>query len=108
MAQGIYLKFYVHENRKHHHILLYEWLLEQAKKIGIPGDSAFRAIAGYGHNGILHEQHFFELAGDMTIEVEFMLKEEDAEKLLQFVKSERIHLFYTKLPAEFGMIEGKY
>jgi len=108
MAQGIYLKFYVHENRKHHHILLYEWLLEQAEKIGITGGSAFRAIAGYGHHGILHEQHFFELAGDLTIEVEFMLKEEDAEKFLQFVKGEHIHLFYAKLPAEFGMIEGKY
>jgi PII-like signaling protein len=108
MAKGTYLKFYVHENRKHHHILLYEWLLEQAKKIGLPGGSAFRAIAGYGHNGILHEQHFFELAGDLTIEVEFMLKEEDAEKFLEFVRGEQVHLFYAKLPAEFGMIEGKY
>jgi uncharacterized protein len=108
MAKGTYLKFYVHENRKHQHVLLYEWLLEQAEKIGIPGGSAFRSIAGYGHNGILHEQHFFELAGDLTIEVEFMLNEEDAEKFLQFVKGERIHLFYAKLPAEFGMIEGQY
>jgi PII-like signaling protein len=108
MAKGTYLRFYVHENRKHHHVLLYEWLLEQAKKIGIPGGSAFRSIAGYGHNGILHEQHFFELAGDLTIEVEFMLSEEDAEKFLQFVKGERVHLFYAKMPAEFGLIEGQY
>jgi len=108
MAKGTYLKFYVHENRKHHHILLYEWLLEQAKKIGIPGGSAFRAIAGYGHNGVLHEQHFFELAGDLTIEVEFMLSEADAEKLIQFVKGEGIHLFYAKVPGEFGMLEGQY
>lgn len=108
MAKGTYLKFYVHENRKHRHILLYEWLLEQAKKSGIHGGSAFRSIAGYGHNGILHEQHFFELAGDLTIEVEFMLTEEDAEKFLQLVKGEGIHLFYARLPAEFGMIEGKY
>ncbi len=108
MAKGTYLKFYVHENRKHRHILLYEWLLEQARKIGIHGGSAFRSIAGYGHNGILHEQHFFELAGDLTIEVEFMLTEEDADRFLQFVRGEGIHLFYAKLPAEFGMIEGQY
>ena len=108
MAQGTYLKFYVHENRKHHHILLYEWLLEQAKKIGIHGGSAFRAIAGYGRHGILHEQHFFELAGDLTIEVEFMLSQEEAEKFLEFVRGEQVHLIYAKLPAEFGMKEGKY
>src|SRR5450759_3492563 len=98
MANGTYLRLYTHENRKHHHVLLYEWLTEQAKKIGIHGGSAFRAIAGYGHNGILHEQHFFELAGDLTIEVEFMLSEGDAEKFLQFVKGERVHLFYAKMP----------
>ena len=63
MTNGTYLRFYTHENRKHHHVLLYEWLLEQAKKCGIHGGSAFRAIAGYGRHGVLHEQHFFELAG---------------------------------------------
>ena len=104
MAKGTYLRFYMHENRKHHHVLLYEWLLEQAKKIGIHGGSAFRAIAGYGRHGTLHEQHFFELAGDLTVEVEFMLSEEEAEKFLEFVSGEHVHLFYAKLPAEFGIV----
>ena len=40
--QGIYLKFYVQENRRHHGILAYEWLLEEARKVGIHGGSAFR------------------------------------------------------------------
>ena len=29
--QGVYLKFFVQESNKHHGILTYEWLLEQAK-----------------------------------------------------------------------------
>ena len=37
-------------------------VLEQAKKQGVRGGSAFRAIAGFGRHGILHEEHFFELA----------------------------------------------
>ncbi len=37
-----------------------------------------------------------------------MLTEEDADRFLQFVRGEGIHLFYAKLPAEFGMIEGQY
>ena len=48
------LRFYVHENRKHRHRLLYEWLLEEARKLGVPGGSAFRSIAGYGRHGVLH------------------------------------------------------
>ena len=104
--KGIYLRFYVHENRKHHGILLYEWLLESAKKAGIHGGSAFRAIAGYGRHGVLHEQHFFELAGDLTVEVEFVLTDEQADQLLERLRRERIRIFYARVPAEFGMIEG--
>lgn len=106
MPRGTYLSFYTHENRKHHHVLLYEWLLEQAKKCGIHGGSAFRAIAGFGRHGILHEQHFFELAGDLTVTVEFLLTEEEAQVLLDLVKSEKVRVFYAMTPAEFGMTEG--
>jgi uncharacterized protein len=104
---GTYLRFYVHENRKHHGILLYEWLLEAAKKAGIHGGSAFRAIAGYGRHGILHEQHFFELAGDLTVEVEFVVTEEESAKLIELIGREQIRLFYAKVPCEFGTIPGR-
>jgi PII-like signaling protein len=105
--KGTYLRFYVHENRKHHGILLYEWLLEAAKKTGVHGGSAFRAIAGYGRHGVLHEQHFFELAGDLTVEVEFVVTEQDAARLLELIEREQIRLFYAKVPAEFAMTQGK-
>ncbi|HEX4927303.1 MAG TPA: DUF190 domain-containing protein [Burkholderiales bacterium] len=105
--QGTFLRFYVHENRKHHGILLYEWLLEAAKRLGIHGGSAFRAIAGFGRHGVLHEQHFFELAGDLTVEVEFIVTEEEAGKLIELVREENLRVFYAKVPAEFGMIDGR-
>ena len=103
---GTYLRFYMHENRKHRHLLLYEWLLEQAQKMGIHGGSAFRAIAGYGRHGVLHEQHFYELAGDLTVEVEFMISEDEARRLLDLVKAEKVHIFYAKTIAEFGTLNG--
>lgn len=103
---GTYLSFYMQESRKHHHLLMYEWLLEQAKKLGIHGGSAFRAIAGYGRHGVLHEQHFYELAGDLTVEVEFIVSEDEARKLLDLVRSEKIQIFYAKTAAEFGTING--
>jgi PII-like signaling protein len=105
--RGTYLRFYVHENRKHRGILLYEWLLETAKKAQIHGGSAFRAIAGYGRHGVLHEQHFFELAGDLTVEVEFLLTDEQADRLLEALQREKVRVFYARVPAEFGMTEGE-
>jgi len=102
--QGICLSFYVHENHKHKGVALYEWLLETAKKAGIHGGSAFRAIAGFGRHGVLHEQHFFELAGELTVEVEFLLDEPQAEALLALLRQEQIRVFYAKSPAEFGVV----
>jgi PII-like signaling protein len=102
--QGVYLKFYVQEKRRHHGILAYEWLLEQAQKLGIHGGSAFRAIAGYGRHGRLHEEHFFELAGDLSVEVGFALTEDEAGRLLTHLAGEKLRLFYIKLPLEMGMV----
>ena len=61
MKKGSYLKFYVQEKRRLHGKLAYEWLLEQAKGLGIQGGSAFRAVAGFGRHGVLHEEvHFLQ------------------------------------------------
>ena len=102
--QGIYLKFYVQENQRHQGVLAYEWLLEDAKKSGIRGGSAFRAIAGFGRRGKMHEQHFFELAGDLFVEVGFALKEEEAEKFLAHLANEEFKMFYIKIPIEMGIV----
>jgi PII-like signaling protein len=105
---GTLLRFYVHENRKHRHRLLYEWLLEQAKALGIHGGSAFRAIAGFGRHGVLHEEHFFELAGDLTVEIDFAVSDDEAQRLLERIRAEGISIFYVRLPIEYGVIEGDH
>ena len=105
--KGTYLKFYVHEHRKHHGILLYEWLLERAKSMGIHGGSAFRAIAGFGRHGALHEDHFFELAGNLPVEVVFMISDQEAEQLLELIQREQIQIFYARMPAEYGVVNGE-
>lgn len=105
--QGVYLKFYVQENRRHHGILAYEWLLEEARKVDIHGGSAFRAIAGFGRHGKMHEEHFFELAGDVSVEVGFALSEEQAQSFLTHLAGENLKLFYVKVPLEMGVVGGE-
>jgi PII-like signaling protein len=101
--QGIYLKLFVPEATRHHGKLLYEWILEQAHKLGMPGGSAFRAIAGYGRHGNLHEQHFFELAGDLPVQLEFVATQEAAQQLLALLRTEKLSVFYLMSPAESGI-----
>lgn len=100
--QGICLKLFVSESRLHNGMPLYEWLLEQAKKMGVLGGTAFRAMAGFGRHGRLHEV-FYELAGELPVEIEFLVSEEQAERLLDLLKSENLQLFYAKHPAEYGV-----
>ena len=102
--QGSLLRFYVHEGHRHQRRLVWEWLLEKANELGIRGGSAFRAMAGFGRHHVLHESHFFELAGTLTVEVEFIVTEEEAERLLALVRHEKVRLFYARIPALFGVI----
>jgi PII-like signaling protein len=97
----MHLRFYTYENRKHGGKLMYEWLLEFAKARGIHGGSAFRAIAGFGRHGRLHEEHFFELAGDVPVLVEFIAGEAEADALIAALRAENVHLFCARIPAEF-------
>jgi len=104
---GTYLRFYMHENVRHRHQLLYEWLLQHARRLGVHGGSVFRAIEGFGRHGVLHSQHFFELAGEMTVEVEFILTNEMADRLIESLRLEPLSLVYARCPAEFGVVGGE-
>jgi PII-like signaling protein len=102
--QGSFFRFYVHEGHRHQGRLVWEWLLEQANQMGIRGGSAFRAMAGFGRHHVLHEARFFELAGSLTVEVEFIVTPDEAQTLVDLVRKEKIRLFYAQIPARFGVI----
>ena len=79
-------------------------LLQEANKLGIRGGSAFKAMAGFGRHHNLHEAHFFELAGSLAVEIEFIVTDEEAKRLLALIHTEKIRLFYAHIPARFGVI----
>src|SRR5919201_5694220 len=102
--QGCFLRFYVHESQRCHGRLFWEWLLEQANRLGIRGGSAFKAMAGFGRHHRLHEQTFFELAGSLTVEVEFIVDDEEAARLLALIEAQKLRVLYAKVPAELGIM----
>jgi PII-like signaling protein len=100
--QSVVLRFYVSEKQHHHNELMHEWLLRLAQRLEIPGGSAFRAIAGYGKHGRMHEETFFELAGNLAVAVEFILDMKDADRLLAVVVAEKLQLHYVRYAVESG------
>ena len=104
LQHGVHLTFYCHLRAKHDGMLLSEWLLEQAKQHGLGGGSVFRAIAGFGRHGVLHEEQFFELADDLPVKIEFLLREDQADLLLQLVRTAGVDATYARWPASFAVL----
>jgi PII-like signaling protein len=102
---GSFLRFYVHEGQRHHGRLLWEWLLIRANEHGIHGGSAFKAMAGFGRHHKLSEAKFFELAGSLTVEIEFIVSDEEAQYILNLLHQEKVSVFYACIPAHFGVID---
>jgi uncharacterized protein len=98
------LSFYVSEKQHHAGMPLYEWLLEEAKDMGVHGGSAFRAIAGFGRHGHMHEETFFELAGELAVKVEFVIDDALAGELLENIRNQGLKIFYVKQQVQAGGI----
>lgn len=104
LIDGAQLRFYVQTHARHAGLLASEWLLELAKRRKLGGGSVFRAIAGFGRHGVLHEEAFFELTDDLPMVVEFLLRESEADMLLQEVRSAGVALVYSRMPVRFGVL----
>ena len=101
--KGYQLEFFMEQNKRHRHDNLWEWLLQAARKQGIRGATVFMCAMGYGQHRRIHAAHFFELA-DQPVEVTMVVTAEEADRLFALLEAEQVHLFYVKLPVEFGTL----
>jgi len=76
---------YVHENDRLTTARLGMALRRQ--RPGAPRRIRFRAVGLRTHR-VLHEERFFELAGTVTVEVEFIVTDDEARQLLELVARE--------------------
>lgn len=102
LQAGVHLYFYCHVRARHEGLLVSEWLLQRAQKLGIGGGSVFRATSGYGRHGIVREERFFELTDDLPVKIEFLLLEAQAERLLAEVRASGVSVVYARSPAWFA------
>lgn len=101
--KGFQLEFFLEQNKRHGHVALWEWLLETARSRGIRGATVFMGTMGYGAHRRLHAAHFLEMA-DQPVQVTMVVTEEEADRLFVLLQEEKVHLFFVKLPVEFGVL----
>ncbi len=98
----ICLRLFGREGQHHHGQPLHDFLLGIARECGASGATVLRASAGFGRHG-LHEEHFFELGGELPVVVESVLEAVQAEQVLSRCAQEGLRLFYTLTPVESGV-----
>jgi PII-like signaling protein len=101
--RGYQLTFFTQQDRKHGHLTLSEWLIEEARRRNIRGATMIPATEGYGQHRRIHSAHFFDLA-DQPLEITMAVTAEEADQFLAHLQAEKVHLFFTKTPIEFGVI----
>lgn len=102
MKTGYELTFFTGQDRRHGHKPLAEWLLQEAQAMGIRGATLQTATEGFGHSHRLHSARFFEL-GDQPVTLCMAVSEEEAERILQRLREEKVNIFVVKSAIEFGM-----
>jgi PII-like signaling protein len=100
---GYQLTFYTEQNRKHGHQSVCDWLLHEVSRLGIHGATVINAAEGIGHAGARHAAHMLSVA-DRPVQIILALSEGEAQQILNIVRNEKVHVFYTRFPIEFGVI----
>lgn len=100
---GYQLTFYTEQDRRHGRYTVTEWLLHEAKQLGIHGASVINCAEGTGHAGAHHAAHALRLA-DQPVQIILAVTEDEAERMLDVVRSQHVHVFYTRTPVEFGVL----
>jgi PII-like signaling protein len=101
--KGYQITFFTQQDRHHHNKPLAEWLMLAARDLGVQGATIVAGSEGFGQHRRIHSAHFFELA-DQPQEIVIAATEEETERLFEFLRKEGVHLFYVKMPVEFGVL----
>lgn len=100
---GYQLTFYTERNRRHGHQAVCDWLLAEARRLGVKGATVIDCAEGSGHAGAHHAPHGLRVS-DQPVQIVLALTADEAGRLLALVQVEGVHVFYTKIPVEFGVI----
>ena len=98
--QGYQLNFITELDRRIEGKQPIEWLMHQAKLLGISGVTAFSGVESIGSHG-RHSARFFELT-DQPVEIMMAVSQTQAANLLDKINATDTRLFYIKIPIEYG------
>ena len=102
-VNGFQLTFFTQQDHHHHGKSIAQWLLDEARTMGIGGATLIAGNEGFGLHRRIHRVHLVNFS-DRPLEVVMAVTAEEADRLFARLESERIKVFYSKTPVEFGTL----
>lgn len=81
-GEAVLLRIFLGESDKFKGKLLYEAIVEAARRKGLAGATVLRGIMGYGINSVIHTFKLFALSEDMPVIIEMVDTREKIEELM--------------------------
>ncbi len=106
LQRGFELVFMAPQSRRHRGKGVIDTVIEQAHALGITRMTKRIAAEGAGSNGQVHSAHFFELA-DQPIELAYVLDVDLADRLIDAVDRQGIHVFCLRRPVDYADLGRK-
>lgn len=79
------LRIYTGENDRKHGHLIYEFIVEQARRHGLAGATVLRGLSGFGANSRVHTASVLRLSEDLPIVVEIVDVPEKIDPFIDFL-----------------------
>ncbi|THB69310.1 MAG: DUF190 domain-containing protein [Desulfovibrio sp.] len=99
------LRIYTGEQDKYKGRPLYEYLVDEAGKMGLAGATVLRGISGFGANSRVHSHRILRLSEDLPLVVEIIDTEEKIQAFLPLLNEvmveglvtlERVRVFFYR------------
>lgn len=82
--EGELVRIFIGESDRHEGMPLYEWIVRQARQMGMAGATVVRGIEGFGAHSRMHTAKILALSQDLPIVIELV---DTPEKVAQFVEA---------------------
>jgi len=71
-SEGSLLRIFIGESDRHAGMLLYEWIVRQAREHGLAGATVLRGVEGFGARSRVRTAKILDLSTDLPIVVEIV------------------------------------
>jgi PII-like signaling protein len=105
--EGHLLRIFIGESDRHQGKPLYEWIVLEARRLGLAGATVLRGLEGYGAHSRLHTAKVLRLSSDLPIVVEIVDTREKIESLVPVIDSAIGEGLVTIEPVEIRLYRSR-